>query len=1575
VQDSFEKLASDATPNSTSRCFVQLLTYASCFVCSWWHYWFDIAWHHFHAINHIMSVDELMKTLRADSRFLSQACIVSLFRVNYDPSLGVDEMADYLVYLERANEENKLEGGVNYNRTMYSNSKWDDCGPVSEWLRFRGSLLASVTAAVKFQLLCSDKLLVHVGYKFSCAISATGSSETEGGAVDKKKAKSFFTTPEAYPSVAAALKLFSTELPHCISLLQDLSTLEPLVDLRPDVVLLCLDFDYDELDTYHNVNASVVNATAGSQRQNKGIDGDIADYYVQEQQSGVVVSADHDSSTGATRMDLHPQRVASEGLFYFLYESSANRRAQQKSQHENVHNFDAVSTMSLLLELSSLVPVLEASFSTVFMDNDAFTAAALPTMSFEQRQLFDVKGMVAPISACRQQLLLSCLYLLKIFSPGSESTDLETFYKSQALESTFLALNDRLILGSLPLMDDLSKNTRGTGKSRGNTVLMKLFPNIFDVLNFSHKDTSMITSSQFYSPKRCSAVVTAIINVLSSYQFDAHWFARLDDIRHHIVTKCNALHHLVCNKLYCVELEQHRQMVSNSFALLTSSASGPAGGGGRSSSKRSSQSSYIDDSDTMSVASGVTIGTLDSAESEVASLLEQLSVAVRRRQGPSLRLEDRLGVRLVLGAPQLLDLHLSNVHKTVFFALRRRYANLYECAIISELIHEQGFGHGVYAKPHRPANTPTVERQYFDQFMDKSQSKRLNYCTRNRFWRSVSVRTLLNYLHVLTLYRADLKQKTDIRLIGSETSFNHLLADLTSIGINDPRAVETRRRLLDSYSAVTVDPIERFGFGAVGTLTSSKLAMHFSICSLISDDRSLFLTMYPHRRGQPGSGAGAGGASDETKGTDSSSGSDHDEQYRSHTNYEQVLEHGGQLARDTIKCLLRDGEWEICSDILHELISFYQTSSRECVDEARVLSETSATDLLRGTNNSSNNNNENNIPLEDMYKFGIDIGQLSEAARRQRHGYCLDHYRRNVALWEEMVRAREKTRERRLHDSETRPFPLYYAARVYPNPFVPSVNTHPNQPNNVELLQTLAPFLECTSLPCSLTVPMHHRHLVEEEHNFYELHDEDVNNFSGHNDEDSQVNPHKQYLDAELLLDPADSVGVDRATWILFRVDPTAHISASELYTAFAQSEKRAREKGEISNTDDQLPVFVPPSSYHALEAQLCTAFPEYRIVAPDTHMEIGSNLRSNSSHRVQLDRTIQLFEAFPQNLCENSSVANELLEKAEAADGQQDNDGDEWNAVSNDLSQKLHNRRLSTATKQRAAATDGDDDEYVAPDEDEDQHTRIRQLWEGAMQSTQFYIYAYENQDCPFSSLINHKQRVNETNIDPDRVRSEFEDEYGPRLLRYTLSASAFNVDKQEIVFDQAQHRQDEELVDEYGYNIVDDGESVSQGSPTRYGGQHKKGMYKPSGNGSASSSHSVYPAMHSLFCCSWLSPSLFARIESIRRMDCVSACSQVLNAQLTSAYRTRVAMESVNSLSPHELQALPAGDLAMGPAVLVAALNSLSNLCVQPTTCIVGMHSARLMVRLGALMIMLFRDLDFCVCACRLLLKQSAE
>jgi hypothetical protein len=39
------------------------------------------------------------------------------------------------------------------------------------------------------------------------------------------------------------------------------------------------------------------------------------------------------------------------------------------------------------------------------------------------------------------------------------------------------------------------------------------------------------------------------------------------------------------------------------------------------------------------------------------------------------------------------------------------------------------------------------------------------------------------------------------------------------------------------------------------------------------------------------------------------------------------------------------------------------------------------------------------------------------------------------------------------------------------------------------------------------------------------------------------------------------------------------------------------------------------------------------------------------------------------------------------------------------------------------------------------------------------------------------------------------------------------------------------------------------------------------------------------------------------------------------------------------------------------------------------VGMHSARLMVRLGALMIMLFRDLDFCVCACRLLLKQSAE
>jgi hypothetical protein len=108
---------------------------------------------------------------------------------------------------------------------------------------------------------------------------------------------------------------------------------------------------------------------------------------------------------------------------------------------------------------------------------------------------------------------------------------------------------------------------------------------------------------------------------------------------------------------------------------------------------------------------------------------------------------------------------------------------------------------------------------------------------------------------------------------------------------------------------------------------------------------------------------------------------------------------------------------------------------------------------------------------------------------------------------------------------------------------------------------------------------------------------------------------------------------------------------------------------------------------------------------------------------------------------------------------------------------------------------------------------------------------------------------------------------------------------------------------------------------------------------------------------------------------MDCVSACSQVLNAQLTSAYRTRVAMESVNSLSPHELQALPAGDLAMGPAVLVAALNSLSNLCVQPTTCIVGMHSARLMVRLGALMIMLFRDLDFCVCACRLLLKQSAE
>jgi hypothetical protein len=1540
-QEEFEALAS-TVPAAESRCFIQLLTFISCCTCTWWHYWFDLACFHFHALKDLMPLDDLMLTLTDDSRFLTQSSVAALFRVSYDEGLGIDEMGEYLAYILEASDRK-------YHSDLAAlDNKLDSCGPISEWLRLRGSLLASIAAIIKFQLLFSDKILVLIGYKFSCI----GQTETPR----TKDTRSSF--PENYVSISKALKIVSKELPHSISLLQDLSSLEPLVDLRPDVVLLCLDFDYDALDAYYQSGEGLAKP-------------------ISENTSGAR------SHPGFQNSHSIPGRAASDGIFYYLYASKADWRAQRLCQHDNVHNFDAISSLSLLLELSSLVPVLEASFSELFVDSDAFTAAALPELNFEVRSLFDIKSTVGPISSCRYSLLLSCLYLLKIFAPGQESTDLDTISKAQALEGTFLAMIDRFILGSLPLSDPHSA-----------TRIQTLLPIIYDVLNFSYKDTSSITATQFYSSKRCSAVVTAILHVLSSFQFDSHWFSRLDDMRHHLAHKCSALHQLVCNKLYCMELEDERLLASNAFELLQNmsnntssksmkSASSATAATSKSLSKRllagvvSTQlkGSYGPDVDSLSVGTTETSETTETTDTEggIASLLDQLAIAIRRRQGPPLRMEDKLGVKLVLGPPQYLDTYLNSVHKTVFFALRRRFANLSESATISELIHEQGFGHGIYCKPYSvsAANSnnaflPRQQQTRQQQFMDKSQIKRLTYATRTRFWKSMSIQNLIAKLQMLTLYRVDLKQRTDVRLLGSETCFNSLLVDLASIpGLAHDmtaRIIEVRRRLLDSYSSISVDPIERFGNGGLGSLFVAKLALHFSIVALLSDDRSLFLTTAHQASTTVTTGA--------RRTTSVDNG---DTEYKSHTNYEHVLEHGGQVAREMIKALLRDGEWEMCSDILSELSTFYRLSSSECVSEAQLLSRVSSTELLRLTSvvsgavaaAASKDGQSTSLLYEEMHKFGIDVTQLSETRRLQRHEYCLDHYRRNVALAEEMSRAKDKVTDRRRNDAEIRPFPIYYAARIFPNPFVPSGTRDESSVRGAggkreAFLDQIQPFLECTALPSSLTVPAHHRQLIEEEDEFYELHEEDITENSGdddivvvggHMEKEADIPHHKQYLDAELFLDPVDSLGIDRAVWVLFRVDPTAHIASSELYQSIAVNERRAREKGDILQHEDRLPVILPPPAYHSLEAQLCQTFPEYRVVSPDTHQEIGSNVASGDHggaygsasgagpQQRYLDRTIQLFEAFPQVLCEDSSLANELLEKADAHDGSDGTDASEGEFSSpygsqQDILARLPiqrlNKRLSVATKQSTPnRTDEEDDEYVAPDDDDVIHgRRIKKIWEQAMQSRHFYIFAYENPACPFVSLLNQRRPVTESTMDPVRVTSDFEDEYGPRLLRYTLVTSGFNVDRpvhQNIHNNEDQEKIEGEEDEEYGFRVVN-GVSAPQGQ---------------------TSSHSVYPAMDALLNSSWVSPCLYARIDCVRRMDAVSACSQICNAQLILSQRIITSMQATTLLSHQELlQNIPAGDLATGGSVMVHGLAVLSNMCVEPSSCVVGLHSAKILV-----------------------------
>ena len=338
-------------------------------------------------------------------------------------------------------------------------------------------------------------------------------------------------------------------------------------------------------------------------------------------------------------------------------------------------------------------------------------------------------------------------------------------------------------------------------------------------------------------------------------------------------------------------------------------------------------------------------------------------------------------------------------------------------------------------------------------------------------------------------------------------------------------------------------------------------------------------------------------------------------------------------------------------------------------------------------------------------------------------------------------------------------------------------------------------------------------------------------------------------------------------------------------------------------------------------------------------HLDIGSNVRNDHRHGRMLDRTIQIFEAFPEVLCEDSSLANELLEKQEATDGSNEDNEHHHRGSEQFEYNSSSARRASVVTSTKV-------DQDFQHEVEINHELRTKNLYEQVMNSSRFYIFAYENPNYSFQSLLHQRTSISEDNMDPSAVLQKFEDEYGSRLLRYTLVTSTFNVDSQSLAADEdgvdGVDDSEEDFVDEA--EDKDDDAHIDRDDIIRSKRASKQipNAIKPGGG----SSNRIFPGLHTLKTCSWLAPGLFCSIDSIRRMDPVKACSQVCNAQLIVAHSTALSMSQAGALSSAELASQPAGDIVNGPSLLVAAISNLSNIVVAPHCCAVGLHATKVLV-----------------------------
>lgn len=196
------------------------------------------------------------------------------------------------------------------------------------------------------------------------------------------------------------------------------------------------------------------------------------------------------------------------------------------------------------------------------------------------------------------------------------------------------------------------------------------------------------------------------------------------------------------------------------------------------------------------------------------------SFAARAHRGPPLRAEDCYGLDLLHNKEEEFDYEYGEINSVVTRGLKSRVCLLGTTAALASLIAQCTFGHGMLRYVHHlDDNTMVIDAE--------TQHENVIECVR----RVTGACKMLKELHTLLLHRVDIKNKTDIRLIGSETSYNGI--NPVSTYSVEVQTIESKRRSIDRWTGVATDPVEGLGWCFLAPQAVLRLSLYHYLLAIV----------------------------------------------------------------------------------------------------------------------------------------------------------------------------------------------------------------------------------------------------------------------------------------------------------------------------------------------------------------------------------------------------------------------------------------------------------------------------------------------------------------------------------------------------------------------------------------------------------------------------------------------------------------------------------------------------------------------------------------------------------------------